>query len=52
MQQDHSQDELRMCVDCGKRFTWTAGERAFYESKRLSPPMRCPGCRERRRRSI
>lgn len=46
------QDELRMCADCGKRFTWTVGEQRFYSSKLLSPPRRCPACRERRRVTI
>jgi hypothetical protein len=46
-------DDLTLtCIDCETRFTFTAGERAYYASKALSPPKRCAACRERRRSSI
>ena len=51
---NHYDDKLLQCVDCGHDFVWTAGEQAFYNSKRppLAPPKRCKACREWRRRTI
>lgn len=43
-------DQQITCVSCGQRFTWSAGEQAFYRERGLSAPRRCPGCREARRR--
>lgn len=40
---------IRKCVDCGKAFEITDGEKGFYESKGLELPKRCPECRKRRR---
>jgi hypothetical protein len=45
-------DTTRSCCDCGKSYAWTAGEAAYYDSKGLTPPKRCPACRELRRRTI
>lgn len=38
------QDRTLSCVDCGESFVWTAGNQAFYRSKSLSQPRRCPSC--------
>ena len=39
-------DRTLTCRDCGKPFTWTAGEQAFYSEKGLvNEPARCPECR-------
>ena len=47
------QDKRLHCVDCGCDFLFTRGEQAFYFSKQLSQPQRCPACRlERRRRLV
>lgn len=36
------QDKMLTCKDCGKEFTWTAGEQEFYASKGFdNPPSRC-----------
>lgn len=44
------QDKVLTCRDCGKNFTFTAGEQAFYASKGLSnTPGRCSDCRAARR---
>jgi len=44
-------DQVLVCVDCQKEFTFTAGEQQFFEQKGFtSPPKRCKGCRELRRR--
>lgn len=51
MGQDY-QDATLPCVRCGHDFVWTASEQRYYQSKRLHPPLRCPACREQRRRTI
>ena len=38
--------ETKKCVSCGKQFTVTDSELAFYKSKGLQPPKRCRECRE------
>jgi CxxC-x17-CxxC domain-containing protein len=44
-------DQILLCVDCQKEFTFTGGEQQFFEQKGFtSPPKRCKGCRELRRR--
>jgi len=50
----HYKDKLLTCADCQANFVFTAGEQAFFESKRppLTPPKRCKACREIRRRTI
>jgi len=41
------QDKSIQCSDCGTTFTFSAGERRFYESKGLTnDPGRCPKCRK------
>ena len=36
-----------LCVDCGKEFTWTAGEQTFFRDKQLqNPPKRCKECKQ------
>jgi hypothetical protein len=40
------------CVDCEKTFVFSSGEQAFYKSKALSPPKRCPRCRKQRKLTI
>ncbi|MGE5631357.1 MAG: zinc-ribbon domain containing protein [Caulobacteraceae bacterium] len=42
-------DSFIQCSDCGQPFTFTAGERKFYESKGLYDPKRCPDCRKARK---
>jgi len=43
------QDLVCACIDCGRDFTITEGEREFYEFKKLSLPKRCPACRKQRK---
>ncbi len=46
------QDKTLVCRDCGREFTFTAGEQEFYLSRGLqSEPTRCKECRLERRRS-
>lgn len=42
-------DQTITCTDCGKQFTFTDNEQAFYESKGFSNPGRCPDCRAARK---
>lgn len=43
------QDKTIVCKDCGKEFTFTAGEQAFYAEKSFSDPVRCKECRDARK---
>ena len=39
-------DKNLSCRDCGKAFTFTAGEQEFYQQKGYrNEPQRCPDCR-------
>jgi CxxC-x17-CxxC domain-containing protein len=40
-----------VCRDCGKQFTFTAGEQEFYASREYSEPTRCTDCRAARKSS-
>jgi CxxC-x17-CxxC domain-containing protein len=43
-------DRILTCRDCGRDFTFTAGEQEFYASRGLTnTPGRCPECRAARR---
>ena len=43
-------DKTLVCQDCGKEFTFTAGEQAFYKEKGLdNEPKRCKECRDKRK---
>ena len=41
--------QLRVCKDCGKKFTMQFSEVEFYRKKKLHLPKRCPECRARRK---
>lgn len=42
------QDQIIVCKDCGKEFTFTASEQAFYKERGFdNKPGRCPECRAR-----
>lgn len=42
-------DQTITCRDCGATFTFTEGEQEFYNSRNLSAPQRCKGCRDARK---
>jgi len=43
-------DKTLQCSDCGREFTFTAGEQEFYSSRGLqNEPRRCPECRQARK---
>lgn len=45
-------DKTLTCRDCGKPFTFTAGEQEFFDQKGFaSPPARCASCRQQRKAS-
>ena len=44
-------DKTMTCRDCGKQFTFTAGEQEFYQSRGFSAPTRCADCRAARKSS-
>ena len=44
--------EQLICCDCGELFIFSAGEKAFFWSKRLSEPKRCLECRRFRRQTL
>ena len=45
-------DKSLTCIECREGFLFTAGEQAYFESKRLSQPKRCPECRRLRRERL
>jgi CxxC-x17-CxxC domain-containing protein len=52
MSDEGYQDRILTCRDCGKDFTFSAGEQSFFASKGLTnAPSRCPECRAQRRGS-
>lgn len=44
-------DKNLVCKDCGKAFTFTAGEQEFYSEKQFPEPIRCPDCRKAKKDS-
>lgn len=46
-------DMTLTCRDCGREFTFTAGEQEFYASRGLMhQPARCPECRTARKANM
>lgn len=44
------QDKTLVCKECGKDFTFTAGEQEFYAEKGFqNEPARCKDCRQTRK---
>lgn len=47
------QDKTLVCKECGKDFTWTAGEQEFFASKGFrNKPTRCKDCRKQNRQRV
>jgi len=45
-------DEVIVCKDCGKEFTFTVRDQEFYEEKGFAnKPVRCKDCRNARNQS-
>ncbi len=43
-------DKTITCKDCGKEFSFTESEQAFYKEKGFeNEPQRCPDCRRARK---
>ncbi len=47
---ERHKDLKLQCVECKGDFRFEAGEQAFYKSRGLSIPKRCPECRSNSRR--
>jgi CxxC-x17-CxxC domain-containing protein len=46
-------DKVLKCRECGRDFTFTAGEQEFYANRGLlNQPSRCPECRAQRRQRM
>ncbi len=44
------EDKTLVCKECGKEFTFTAGEQEFYAEKGFeNEPQRCKACRDARK---
>ncbi len=44
------EDKTLVCVTCGKEFTFSAGEQAFYAEKGLThEPKHCKACKDARK---
>ena len=44
------EDKTIICKECGKEFTFTAGEQEFYAEKGfVNEPQRCKACRDARK---
>ena len=41
----NEKDVIRVCVNCGEKFTFTGGEQQSYKSKGFKTPKRCKKCR-------
>ena len=47
------EDKTLVCKDCGKKFTFSAGEQEFYAEKGFeNEPQRCKECRQARKNSM
>lgn len=44
-----AQDKELTCKDCGRTFTFTAGEQEFFQSRGFGEPVRCKACRDMRK---
>ena len=44
--------ERLICCDCNQPFVFSAGEKAYFFSKGLSTPRRCPQCRLKRKATL
>jgi CxxC-x17-CxxC domain-containing protein len=42
-------DQALVCEDCGKSFSFTVAEQAFYAERGFRAPARCVDCRSQRR---
>ncbi len=45
---DDGRDDVRLCVDCDRPFTWSSGEKRYYAERAYAQPRRCPRCRPSR----
>jgi hypothetical protein len=43
------EDKELGCVDCGRNFSFSAGEQQYYEDRGLLWPKRCKSCRMKKK---
>jgi hypothetical protein len=43
------EDIIIVCADCGEDWLWTKQNQAFFWSKGLAKPKRCPSCSRARK---
>jgi cold shock CspA family protein len=43
------EDQMLFCKRCGQAFAFTVGEQEYYREKKISAPMSCKPCREKRK---
>lgn len=42
-------DEVRICKDCTKKFTFSVRDQEFFAKMLFTPPVRCKPCRDKRK---
>lgn len=42
-------DEVRVCKDCTKKFTFSVRDQEFFAKMNFTPPVRCKPCRDKRK---
>lgn len=45
-------DKIITCKDCGREFTWDAGDQQFFADKGMQQPKRCRPCRAQRKATL
>lgn len=50
LKEENSEDRILVCKYCGRQFTWTAAEQAYYRDRYLAQPKTCPDHRVSARR--
>ncbi len=47
------EDKILVCKECGREFTFTAGEQEFYAERGFqNEPQRCKPCRDARKNAV
>jgi hypothetical protein len=44
--------EIRTCVECGHKFTWSYGQQRYFKEHNLQPPKHCKDCLGQRKREL
>jgi hypothetical protein len=49
---DGVEDKDIACCDCGRNFTFSAGQQRFFQMKGFDDPLRCEACKKRKKNKI